>query len=159
MFLNLEEGLSSVCIQEKDTVIKNFDANGDMSTNNELSEKVMSKPSSLEGRRMLNLVRVKLEVKNCIFFDRSLDYSQFESYCALASLQPVDSMVNDSSSVTSIENANSRENEKKRNISNKAITEAKSVQGSVQHEIKVINEETGSHVSGTVEVHKITLPA
>lgn len=67
-------------------------------------------------------------------------------------------MVNDSSSVTSIKNANSRENEKKRTYDNKAIAEANFVQGSIRHEIKVINEETGTQVSGTVEVHKISLP-
>lgn len=53
-----------MCIQEIDAVIRNSDANGDMCTNNELSEKVMSKPSTLDGMRMLNLVPVKFEVKN-----------------------------------------------------------------------------------------------
>lgn len=138
-------------IQEKNAVIRNLDASGKMGTNDELSEKVTSKASALEGSRMLNLVPIKLEVKNCIFFEHSLDHSHLR-VIALASLQPVESLVIDSSSVASIEN------EKKRNNDSKAITGTIIVEGSIRHVIKVTKEETGSQVSGTVEVHKISLP-
>ncbi|XP_057784241.1 uncharacterized protein LOC131001672 isoform X2 [Salvia miltiorrhiza] len=98
-------------LQQKDAVIRNFDASGDMCTNDEVSKKVISKPNTLEPRRMLNLVHVKLE--------------------------PADPMVKESSASTSIEKVHPRENPETRNNDNKAITEAKAMQGRIQHEIKV----------------------
>lgn len=47
----------SACTQKKDAVIRNFDASADKCINDEVSEKVVNKPSTLEQRRMQLEVR------------------------------------------------------------------------------------------------------